>query len=118
MFLSAIGDLAKAVGGGLLDQGQNLLSGISEVASDPVGSVNEKVLGTRLAGALQDPSKFLEDEIARLTEKIKNGEPLTPLEMQRIRSFQQSAMDQARSSEQFVQLPTGGFVNRNQSRLI
>ena len=114
MFLSSIGKLAQSIGGGLMNTAQ----GFADKAMNPGETISNAVGDSRAVRALQDPAKFFDDEIQAIAAKIENGVPLSSNEMAKIQAFQRQAEQNFQNSQAAVQLPTGGFMNSAQQRLM
>jgi len=114
MFISSIGRLAQSVGGGLMTAAR----GAADAVMNPIDTVGNAFSGSRAARALQDPAKFFDDEIQAIAQKIQEGKPLSGNEMAKMQAFQQQAQQDFQNAQAAVQLPTGGFMNSAQQRLM
>lgn len=114
MFLNAIGQLAQTVGGGLMNTAQ----GFADKVMNPGETISYAIGDSRAARALQNPAKFFDDEIQAIAQKIQEGKPLSGNEMAKMQAFQQQAQQGFQNAQAAVQLPTGGFMNSAQQRLI
>lgn len=114
MFLSSIGKLAQTVGGGLMNTAQ----GFADKVMNPVETISGAVGDSRAVRAFQDPSKFFDDEMEAIAKKMQSGQPLTQNEMAKMQAFQQQAQQNFQNAQAAVQLPTGGFINSAQQRLM
>lgn len=114
MFLNAIGALAQSVGGGLM----NAAMSAADKVLNPGETISSAVGGSRAARALQDPAKFFDDEMAEIARKLESGEPLDANQMAALQGFQQKAQQDFQNAQAAVQIPTGGFMNSAQQRLL
>ena len=114
MFLSSIGRLAQSVGGGLMTAAR----GAADKVMNPGETISNAVGDSRAVRALQNPAKFFDDEIEAIAKKMQSGQPLTGNEMAKMQVFQQQAQQNFQNAQAAVQLPTGGFMNSAQQRLI
>jgi len=114
MFLSSIGKLAQSVGGGLMTAAQ----GAAEKVMNPIDTIGGAISDSRAMRAFQDPAKFFDDEMQAIAAKMQNGVPLSRNEMAKMQAFQQQAQQNFQNSQAAVQLPTGGFMNSAQQRLM
>lgn len=114
MFLSAIGKLAQTVGGGLMNTAQ----GFADKVMNPGETISNAVGDSRAVRAFQDPAKFFDDEMEAIAKKMQSGQPLSQSEMAKLQAFQQQAQQNFQNSQAAVQLPTGGFMNSAQQRLM
>ena len=114
MFLSSIGRLAQSVGGGLMTAAR----GVADKVMNPGETISNAVGDSRAARAFQDPVKFFDDEMQAIAAKMQNGQPLTTNEMAKLQAFQQQAQQNFQNAQAAVQLPTGGFMNSAQQRLM
>lgn len=114
MFLSSIGRLAQSVGGGLMTAAQ----GAADAVMNPIDTVGEAIMGSQAVSAVQDPAKYFDDEVTKILNKIRAGGPLTSNEMAMMKAFQQQAQQNFQNAQAAVQIPTGGFMNSAQQRLM
>ena len=114
MFLNAIGQLAQTVGGGLMNTAQ----GFADKVMNPGETISNAVGDSRAARAFQDPAKFFDDEMQAIAKKMQNGQPLTTNEIAKLQAFQQQAQQNFQNARAAVQIPTGGFMNSAQQRLM
>ncbi len=67
MFLREVGDLARQVGGGLLDQARNSVSQTRDLVTDPMGFI-----GGRFGEMFADPEEVRQKKMARF-QQILDG---------------------------------------------
>jgi len=102
MFLKAIGDLAKTVGGGLMDIGKKRVDDISQFKADPKAAIKQAWQNSPTGRAMQNPQAYMEQRIqAVLAGKI----PPTEDDLKMIDILQQMPPG--------AQLPMGGFIGQN-----
>tara|TARA_B100002019_G_scaffold279217_1_gene280855 strand:+ start:197 stop:541 length:345 start_codon:yes stop_codon:yes gene_type:complete len=114
MFLSSIGRLAQSVGGGLMTAAR----GAADKVMNPGETISYAIGDSRAARALQNPAKFFDDEMRAIAAKMQNGQPLSQNETAKLQAFQQQAQQNFQNAQAAVQLPTGGFMNSAQQRLM
>ena len=117
MFSLLLGELAGAVGGGLLDQIGDIGEGIVSFMDDPGGSMMDRITQSDMAALITDPENYMQKRI----EDFQNnqGRAPTPSEFSKLQDEMDVMREQAMQTMQGGQIPMqmGGFVNQNPSFL-
>ena len=117
MFSLLLGELAGAVGGGLLDQMTNLKDSATGFMDDPGGSMMDRITQSDMAALITDPENYMQKRI----EDFQNnqGRAPTPSEFAKLQDEMDVMREQYMQTMQGGQIPMqmGGFVNQNPSFL-
>ena len=117
MFSLLLGELAGAVGGGLLDQMTNLKDSATGFMNDPGGSMMDRITQSDMAALITDPENYMQKRI----EDFQNnqGRAPTPSEFAKLQEEMDVMREQAMQTMQGGRIPMqmGGFVNQNPSFL-
>jgi len=117
MFGALMGELAGAVGGGLLDQMTNLKDSATGFMNDPGGSIMDRITQSDMAALITDPQNYMQKRI----EDFQNNQGRAPTqsEFARMQEEMDVMREQAMQTMQAGQVPMqrGGFVNQNPSFL-
>ena len=117
MFSLLLGELAGAVGGGLLDQMTNLKDSATGFMDDPSGSIMDRITQSDMAALITDPENYMQKRI----EDFQNnqGRAPTPSEFAKLQDEMDVMREQYMQTMQGGQIPMqmGGFVNQNPSFL-
>ena len=117
MFSLLLGELAGAVGGGLLDQMTNLKDSATGFMDDPGGSMMDRITQSDMAALITDPENYMQKRI----EDFQNnqGRAPTPSEFAKLQDEMDVMREQAMQTMQGGRIPMqmGGFVNQNPSFL-
>ena len=111
MFSLLLGELAGAVGGGLLDQIGDIGEGIGSFMDDPAQLVKGSALDFR--DLFTDPENYMNK---RIEEFEKNqGRAPTQSEFARMQEEMDAMREQAMQTMQASRIPMqmGGFINQN-----
>ncbi len=113
MFSVSLGELAGAVGGGLLDQMKNIKDGATGFINDPGGSIMDRITQSDMAALITDPQNYMQKRI----EDFRNNQGRAPTqsEFERMQEEMDVMREQAMQTMQGGQIPMqmGGFVNQN-----
>ena len=113
MFSLLLGELAGAVGGGLLDQIGDIGEGIGSFMDDPGGSMMDRITQSDMAALITDPENYMQKRI----EDFQNnqGRAPTPSEFSKMQKQMEAMREQAMQTMQASQIPMqmGGFINQN-----
>lgn len=113
MFSVLLGELAGAVGGGLLDQMTNLKDSATGFMDDPGGSMMDRITQSDMAALITDPENYMQKRI----EDFQNnqGRAPTPSEFAKLQDEMDVMREQAMQTMQGGRIPMqmGGFVNQN-----
>ena len=113
MFSLLLGELAGAVGGGLLDQIGDIGEGIGSFMDDPGGSMMDRITQSDMAALITDPENYMQKRI----EDFQNnqGRAPTPSEFSKMQKQMEAMREQAMQTMQASRIPMqmGGFINQN-----
>jgi hypothetical protein len=117
MFLEAVGDVAKQVGGGILDRVKGVGADISKFVADPGASIKNAWQNSAGGQMMQDPKAYM---IARIQAVLAGKVPPNEDDLKMIQAMRQipagaqmpmgGLIGQAPGGSQ---PPTGGFINQN-----
>tara|TARA_Y100001968_G_C19391324_1_gene735756 strand:- start:1160 stop:1531 length:372 start_codon:yes stop_codon:yes gene_type:complete len=111
MFSLLLGELAGAVGGGLLDQIGDIGEGIGSFMDDPAQLVKGSALDFR--DLFTDPENYMNKRIEEFEEN--QGRAPTQSEFARMQEEMDAMREQAMQTMQASRIPMqmGGFINQN-----
>ena len=111
MFSLLLGELAGAVGGGLLDQIGDIGEGIGSFMDDPAQLVKGSALDFR--DLFTDPENYMQKRIQEFQDN--QGRAPTQSEFARMQEEMDAMREQAMQTMQASRIPMqmGGFINQN-----
>ena len=119
MFLKSVGDIAKQVGGGILDRVKGVGADISKFAADPGASIKQAWQNSAGGQMMQDPKAYM---IARIQAVLAGKVPPNEDDLKMIEAMRQIPAGAQMPLGGFIgqgaggaqsQLPMGGFINQN-----